>query len=111
MIPKQSPIQASIGFIIDLLGLKKQNFSEPGYQTEMPFEDVGLLPGIIDNPGNAIDNVPEGGYGIFPLPPTNPGYTPPSFLPGFGIPSTPIDPNDQNQNGIPDDIDALLSGR
>jgi len=45
----------------------------------------------------------------FPLPPTNPGYND-NFNPFFPPPAQPIDPNDQNQNGIPDDIDALLGG-
>jgi len=58
---------------------------------------------------------------VFPLPPTNPGFGQnqnpffppvnpgwPGYIPG-SIPE-PIDPNDRNQNGIPDDIDALLGG-
>jgi len=102
----ESPIKSTIGFIIDILGLRPENF-DGAIETPAIISDI---PGIEDTP-NAIDNVPEGGYGIFPLPPTNPNYTPPSFLPGFGTPAEPIDPNDRNQNGIPDDIDALLSGR
>lgn len=56
---------------------------------------------------------------VFPLPPTNPGYGQgfqnpffPPINPGFpgGVPTTPSDPNDQNNNGIPDDIDAILGG-
>jgi len=97
----ESPINATIGFIIDILGLRPENF-DGAIETPAVISDV---PGISDI------NVPEGGYQIFPLPPTNPGYRPPSFLPGFGTPSEPIDPNDRNQNGIPDDIDDLLSGR
>ena len=44
----------------------------------------------------------------FPLPPTNPGYNDNPINPFFPPPAQPIDPNDRNQNGIPDDIDELL---
>jgi hypothetical protein len=44
----------------------------------------------------------------FPLPPTNPGYNDRPINPFFPPPAQPIDPNDRNQNGIPDDIDELL---
>jgi hypothetical protein len=101
---KESPIQATIGFVIDILGLRPENFDGA---IEIPAV-ISDIPGIEDLPPNAIDNVPEGGYGLFPLPPSNPNYTPPFSSPFFPPPSEPIDPNDRNQNGIPDDIDALL---
>jgi len=97
---KESPVSAAIGFMIDVLGLRNpQQFIEV---SPISADDVET---IISNP---IDNVPEGGYGLFPLPPSNPNYTPPFSFPFFPPPSEPIDPNDRNQNGIPDDIDALL---
>ena len=46
----------------------------------------------------------------FPLPPTNPGFDDLPPNPFFPPQAQPIDPNDRNQNGIPDDIDALLGG-
>jgi len=97
---KESPVSAAIGFMIDVLGLRNpQQFIEV---SPISADDVET---IISNP---IDNVPEGGYGLFPLPPSNPNYTPPFSSPFFPPPAEPIDPNDRNQNGIPDDIDALL---
>jgi len=98
---KESPVSAAIGFMIDVLGLRNPQ----------QFIEVSPISGVIPDPVivNPIDNVPEGGYGIFPLPPTNPDYTPPfSGNPFFPPPAQPIDPNDRNQNGIPDDIDELL---
>tara|TARA_R110002110_G_scaffold402932_1_gene620496 strand:+ start:210 stop:509 length:300 start_codon:yes stop_codon:yes gene_type:complete len=97
---KESPIQATIGFVIDILGLRPENF-DGAIETPAVISDI---PEIEDLP----INVPEGGFGIFPLPPTNPNYTPPFSSPFFPPPAEPIDPNDRNQNGIPDDIDALL---
>ena len=75
---KESPIQATIGFVIDILGLRPENF-DGAIETPAVISDI---PGIEDLPPNVID-VPEGGFGIFPLPPSNPNYTPPFSSPFF----------------------------
>ena len=62
---KESPIQATIGFVIDILGLRPENF-DGAIETPAVISDI---PGIEDLPPNVID-VPEGGFGIFPLPRT-----------------------------------------
>jgi|TARA_R110000822_G_scaffold310377_1_gene442901 hypothetical protein len=109
---KESPIQATIGFVIDILGLRPENF-DGAIETPAVISDI---PGIEDLPPNAIDNVPEGGYGIFPLPPTNPGYNPggisvlPPVNPGFPgyVPPASSGGRPQNPADVPDDIRELL---
>ena len=103
---KLTPVQGAIEFVRLLLGnqlnLPSNNEIivedlDPG-QTILPLPSPPLTPYV----------PPTGGW--FPLPPTNPGYNDRPLNPFFPPPAQPIDPNDQNQNGIPDDIDALLGG-
>jgi len=67
-----------------------------------------IIPPSISPPTLTPYVPPTGGW--FPLPPTNPGYNDLPINPFFPPQAQPIDPNDRNQNGIPDDIDALLGG-
>lgn len=105
---KLTPVQGAIELVRLLLG---NQLNLPS-NNDIIVQD--LDPGlVISNPYSPLPRPPA----VFPLPPTNPGYVPPfSFLPpinpGFpgGVPTTPSDPNDQNNNGIPDDIDAILGG-
>ncbi len=105
---KESPIHATIGFVIDILGLRPENF-DGAIETPAVISDI---PGIEDLP----INVPEGGFGIFPLPPTNPGYNPggisvlPPVNPGFPGYIPPSNPGTRPQNpaDVPDDIRELL---
>ena len=101
---KESPVSAAIGFMIDVLGLRNPQ----------QFIEVSPISGVIPDPVivNPIDNVPEGGYGIFPLPPTNPGYgqTPGFFPPPQNNPiPRPGSPLDGSE--VPDDVWDALAGR
>jgi len=102
---KESPIQASIGFIIDILGLRPGNFDgiieTPGV--------ISDIPGIEDLP-NAIDNVPDGGYGIFPLPPTNPGSQTPGFFPPPQSNPNPRPGSPLDGSEVPQDVWDALAG-
>ena len=94
---QSSPLNGVFDFLIMALGLGTQN-----YQSQQIIE----IPAIILPPQyQAPPDLPR-----FPLPPTNPGYNDRPINPFFPPPAQPIDPNDRNQNGIPDDIDALLGG-
>lgn len=105
---KESPIYATIGFIIDILGLRPENF-DGSIETPAVITDI---PGIEESP----INVPEGGFGIFPLPPTNPGANPggisifPPVNPGFPgyVPPASSGGRPQNPADVPDDIRELL---
>ena len=109
---KLTPVQGAIEFVRLLLG----------NQLNLPSNNENIVqdldPGlVIPSPYLPAPRPPA----VFPLPPTNPGFGQnqnpffppvnpgwPGYIPG-SIPQ-PIDPNDRNQNGIPDDIDALLGG-
>jgi len=115
---KESPITSSIGFLIDILGLRPGNFDNSieinGIVSEIPgivetpvYDGSGLPPndqssgqGTGQGTGSGI----SGGDNPFGNWDGNNNAANPSTSSGsFG--------SDMNNNGIPDDIDALLGGR
>ena len=97
---KLTPVQGAIEAIRLLLS----------NQLNLPTNNENIVqdldPGLVNpSPNLALPRPPA----VFPLPPTNPDYGQ-NQNPFFPPPAQPIDPNDRNQNGIPDDIDALLGG-
>jgi hypothetical protein len=106
---KLTPVQGAIEAIRLLLS----------NQLNLPTNNENIVqdldPGLVNpSPNLALPRPPA----VFPLPPTNPGYGQnqnpffPPVNPGWPgyVPPPPTIPNDQNNNGIPDDIDALLGG-
>ena len=95
-----TPVQGAIELVRLLLG--NQLNLPTNNQNIVQYLDPGL---DIPSPYLPLPRPPA----VFPLPPTNPGYGQ-NQNPFFPPPAQPIDPNDRNQNGIHDDIDALLGG-
>lgn len=100
----ESNVKAAIGFVnLLLLAPSARGAAENITQPIQEAQDVD--PVIIP-----VD-VPEGGFGIFPLPPTNPDYGQ-----GIGFFPTPSGPNPQqgaplDGSEIPQDVLDALAGR